>query len=47
MTVSDLIKELTKIPNQNAEVKILTGNICVPIEEVADYKGIVILEGKE
>ncbi len=45
MTVSDLIKELIKIPNQNAEVKIITGDKAKSIAEVTDHKNIVIIEG--
>lgn len=45
MKVSDLIKELIKIPNQNAEVKILTGDNSKSIAEVTDHKNIVIIEG--
>lgn len=45
MTVSDLIKELIKIPNQNAKVKILTGDQSKSIADVTDHKSIVLLEG--
>ena len=44
MKVSDLIKELIKIPNQNADVKILTGDKSSPVAEVTDHKNIVIIE---
>lgn len=45
MTVKELREQLEHIPNQNAEVKILTGDNSKSIAEVTDHKNIVIIEG--
>lgn len=44
MTVKELREQLEQIPNQNAEVKILTGDKAKSIAEVTDHKTIVLLE---